>query len=137
MSSRPAVIPFQHPAPSLDDLAQDWKAAKRREEDAKEERIKIEQNIAALLPAKEGECTESTKTGFFKVSVSYGFTRKVDADMLKSAWPALKQAQQDAFRWKPEVSLTGLHKLDGQLYNEVATMITATPSKPSVKVDAL
>lgn len=133
--SRLAAFPASK-APTLDDFCQDWRDAKRREETARAERLEAELHIAAMLPS-DIESTASEKTGLYKVSVSYGLTRKVDADMLKAAWPSLKPEQQDAFRWKPEVSLTGLRKLEGQLYNEVAGMITATPAKPSVKVEVL
>lgn len=122
---------------TIDDLAQDWKSAKRAEDAARGERLMIESAIAARLPTESGEGTCSIKTDFFKIAVSYGFNRRVDDEALNKAWTALKDNQRAAFKWKPEVSITNLRKLDGQDYNEISLFITATPAKPSVKVEGL
>lgn len=124
------------PTKSLQDLIVLLKTAKFEEHEAKQRRLAIEQMVIDALPAKEeGSITEKTDNG--TVSVTYGFTRKVDGNALLEDWDSLPREAQKAFNWKPEVSVSAMRKIQELLpdvYLKITKYITATPSKPTVSI---
>ena len=110
--------------------------AKRREDAAVEERRSLDAQIADLMrdPSKV-EGAVSQKAGDYKVTCSYGITRSIDKDRLTTDWAKLPATVQAAFRWKAEVSVAELKKLDGADSTVAAAYITAKPAAPSIKVE--
>ena len=112
-----------------------WLEAKRREDEAKAARIKIEDEISQALDAKdEGSITHKVEP--YKVTLSQPIYRKVDMGVWETikgfipmeAWP---------LRMKVEVDDTGCRWLmenRPDLWKIAATAITATPGKIGVKV---
>jgi hypothetical protein len=114
-----------------------WLEAKRREDEAKAARIKIEDEISQALDAKdEGSITHKVEP--YKVTLSQPIYRKIDLAIWETvkgfipmeAWP---------LKMKVEVDDTGckwLAKERPDLWSIAAKAITATPGKIGVKVVA-
>ena len=124
----------------IDQLAFDLEAAKTHELHAKEARLAIEEKIVSLMEKKE-EGTVSTKTEFYKVSVTFGVDRKVDAEIARSLADEMDaERYARVFRWKPEVSVSELKYLkdnNPEVFRQVSRALTAKPTKPSVKVEEI
>ena len=120
----------------LNELVLLLKVAKINEEQARKERHVIESLIMGEMEVK-GEGTVSQKTENGTVSVSYGLTRKVDDIGLIANWDKLNEVSKKVFKWKPEVKVGELKKVQELLpavYLVVSEYITATPSKPTVSI---
>lgn len=113
-------------------------AAKRIEDQAVAERRDLDQQIAELLkdPAKP-EGTISQKADGYKVTVTYKVDRKVDSEKLQAAWSKLSAAASAAFKWKADVSVSELRKLEGADAAAAAVFITSQPASPSIKIEAV
>lgn len=127
-------------AAELDVLAHELQVVKDREAACREARLAIEEKIVSMTEKKE-EGTVSTKTEFYKVSVTFGIDRKVDAEIARSLADEM-DAERYAriFRWKPEVSVSELKYLkdnNPEVFRQVSRALTAKPTKPSVKVEEI
>lgn len=113
-------------------------AAKRIEDQAVADRRDLDKQIADLLkdPAKP-EGTISQKADGYKVSVTYKIDRKVDSEKLQGAWSKLSAAASAAFKWKADVSVSELRKLEGADAAAAAVFITSQPASPSIKIEAV
>ena len=112
-----------------------WLEAKRREDQAKTARIKIEDEISQALDAKdEGSITHKVQP--YKVTLSQPIYRKVDM----AVWESVKNAipmEAWPLKMKVEVDDTGCRWLmenRPDLWKIAAKAITATPGKIGVKV---
>jgi hypothetical protein len=123
---------------TLSELIASRIAAKRIEDEAIQERRNIDAAIADLLrdPAKP-EGSISQRTEGCKVTVTYKIDRKVDSDALTKAWGALPKDVQDAFKWKADVSVSALRKLDPASAGKAAEFVTAKPASPSITIEAV
>lgn len=113
--------------------------AKRAEDAAIAARRELDEQISLQLSAGKAEGTESLKMPDMgvKVTVTYKVSRKVDSDKLSAAWANLSASEQAAFKWAPDVSVTGLRKLEGDSLIAVSKFITTNPAAPSVKVELI
>lgn len=115
-------------------------AAKRAEDDAVAERRRIDGQLADLLkdPNKtEGSVSQKVEALGVKLTVTYKVTRSVDAKKLQADWDKLPAGAQAAFRWKPDVSVSELRKLDGVDATVAAAYITSKSASPSVDIDLI
>ena len=124
----------------LDTLAAALDAAKENEERARESRIACEEALLALVRGKaEGSVTERGEA--WKVTVTYGVNRTVDAAALDAIRPQIPAALfEQAITYKPALVLTGVRFLmnnEPDTYAVLAQAITAKPAKPAVKVEAI
>jgi hypothetical protein len=114
-----------------------WLEAKRREDEAKTARIKIEDEISQALDAKaEGAITHKVEP--YKVTLTQPIYRKIDL----AIWGTIKHnlpAEAWPIKTKIEVDDAGckwLLKERPDLWAIAAKAITATPGKIGVKVVA-
>jgi hypothetical protein len=113
-------------------------AAKRAEDAAIQARREIDEQITNLLrPADRLEGTVSEKAGEYKVSVTYKLTRSVSTEDLQKAWDKLTAEQQGAFKWKADVSVAALRKLDDKAQLGVSKFITSKPASPTITIEAV
>lgn len=125
----------------IDTAAYTLVQAKAEESAATAKRIAAENALLALLPTPEkAEGTESTATQYFKIAVTYGMNRTLDAAALDAIRSTLAPHLFDtAITYKPAINLPGLRTLQAKepsAYALLAQAITAKPAKPSVKVEA-
>lgn len=115
-------------------------SAKQAEDQAIAERRGIDAQLAELLkdPAKpEGAISQKLADLGLKVTVTYKISRTVDGKKLQAEWDKLPAGAQAAFKWKPEVSVSELRKLEGIDATVAAVYITAKPASPSVEIDVI
>jgi hypothetical protein len=114
-----------------------WLEAKRREDEAKAARIKIEDEISQALDAKdEGAITHKVEP--YKVTLTQPIYRKIDLaiwetvkhNMPAEAWPIKTKIEVD------DAGCKWLAKERPDLWSIAAKAITATPGKIGVKVVA-
>jgi hypothetical protein len=125
---------------NIDTLAAALEAAKIAENAASAARIDAENALIALCGCKdEGSATH--RGGAYKVTITGNVNRRVDPAALDAVRGALSPALFDqAFRYKPEVITAGVRYLQNnepQAYAIAAQAITATPGKPSVRIEAI
>lgn len=126
------------PTITIADLIAQRIEAKRAEDAAIEVRRAIDTQLADLLrdPSKT-EGAISHKADGYKLTVTYSVTRKADQDKLKSSWHTLSLEQQDAFKWKVEVSAGEMKKLSEADRLALAQYIEAKPASPQIKIDVV
>ena len=113
-------------------------SAKRIEDAAILVRRDIDASIAELLKDDNNpEGSVSQKAGDYKVSVTYKITRSVATDDLQKVWDKLTADQQGAFKWKADVSISALRKLDDKSMSAVAKLITSKPASPTITIEAV
>lgn len=123
---------------TLDQLIAARLAAKREEDAAVQARREIDEQIANLLrPSDKIEGTVSEKTGQYKISVTYKLTRSVATEDLQKVWDKLTAEQQGAFKWKADVSVAALRKLDDKSQLALSKLITSKPASPSITIEAV
>lgn len=127
--------------PNMAALVSAWQKAKAAEAAANLERLDIERQMVAQIPAPEGnEGSVSLVVDDFKLAVRYGVTRSVDTAKLQAAWDSLPAKAQEAFTWKASVSTPKLRALAEYMpaeYAKLASFVEAKPSKPTVSVEAI
>lgn len=113
-------------------------AAKREEDKAVQARRDVDSQIAELLrDATKPEGSVSQKLDGYKVTVTYKVDRKVSADELQKLWDKLSPEVQAVFKWKPDVSVSELRKLDDKQKISASRFITSNTALPSIKIEAI
>lgn len=119
----------------LPTLAESWRAAKRAEERAREERVRIEEEIIAITGCRE-EGSQTHDAGDWKITVTGKLTRKLDADAWARIEPSIPEAMRHV-KYVPSLDTTGLRYLENNepdIYRLVAKAIETKPAKPSVSI---
>lgn len=119
----------------LDELAYRLEVAKEAENEAREARLEIEQELLSLIDLKE-EGTSTAAGEFFKVSATTSFTRKI-TDLVGLHTVVGDAIFSDLVIQKHELSLKtlrGLQQFEPSLALEASRFIETKPSKPSLKV---
>ena len=119
-----------------DELANDWRKAKQREEAARNDRIAIENQIIELYPTKEeGAMTVHTALGS-SITIVGKVTYKVDIEkltILTSSWPV----DIRPIKTKVEADETKLKALRSdvpELWAKIADAIETKPAKTGVSI---
>jgi hypothetical protein len=119
-----------------DELANEWRQAKQREEAARNDRVAIEQKIIDLYPAKEeGAMTIHTALGS-SITLVGKISYKVDIDkltVLTSSWPV----DIRPIKTKVEADETKLKALRNdvpELWAKIADAIETKPAKTGVTI---
>jgi hypothetical protein len=120
---------------SLAHLRALWTMNKQRENEAKEARLDVEEQILAHFPSDklEGSVTDAGAG----ITVTYKVTRKVDTPTLQADWDKLSKNAQAAFKWSADVetkTFKALADLDSTTHSTVCAYITTTPNKPSITI---
>lgn len=131
------VTPITQRQNRLDALCEALVHAKAKEDDAKKVRVAIEDEILAIVGAKD-EGSLTVNTDHFKVTTTGRITRTLDAkkvDNLSLPAPLLARL----FTWQPKLNLREARYVENNEpdhWKVLATAITTKPGKASVKVEA-
>lgn len=120
---------------SLSNLAERWRAARLREDLAKEERILVEELIAQELPGPD-EGAVSDKNEDFKVTVTRKFTRSLDSKVYSQEKTNIPP-DLDPVVMTPKLDLKRLRAIESAnptLFAICQKFITVKPAKVAVKV---
>ena len=112
-------------------------AAKRAEDEAVQARRDIDAQIVELLrdPAQpEGTISTKLEDGR-KVKAVFNMNRKVDSAALQSAWGGLSLDVQAIFKWKAEVSVSEMRKIDAQAQLVASKFFETTPGSVTISVE--
>jgi len=115
-----------------------WTMLKEQEDSLREKRLKIEEELFDLLESKE-EGSKTTNMDNFKVTITNGYTRKLDIDEWKNVcglipeefWPQKITVSLDEKIYKD------LKENHPEYYKIAAQAVTAKPKKPGFKVVVL
>ena len=124
---------------TIDQLAYALEVAKQHEAEARNARLAAEDALIQAVGLKD-EGTTSTKTDWYKVSVTQSLTRTLTPDFaerLDALDPAIFCA---VIRNKPEVNVSALKQLataNPDAYRLVCSAVVTKPAKPSVKVERI
>jgi len=120
---------------TLEHLAELWQDKKRAEDQARQERISIENEIALLIPGPE-EGTSHFLAGKFDIGITRKYTRTIDAkayDLFKSAIPA----HLNPVKMKPSLDLKALRNIEKTnpvIYGVCSKFLTVKPAKAAVSI---
>lgn len=115
-------------------------SAKQAEDDAIAERRSIDEQLAELLknPEKpEGSISTKLDDMGLKLTVTYKINRSVDSKKLQSEWEKLSAGAQAAFKWKADVTVSELRKLEGIDATVASAYITSKPGSPGIEIQAV
>lgn len=119
----------------LEELAGQWRDAKRAEERARDERVNVEQQIIALTGCKE-EGSKTHEAGDFKITVTGKLNRKLDLPI----WRDIESKIPENLRpvtYKPSLDLKGLRYLQNnepEIYAIAAKAIETKPAKTAINI---
>lgn len=120
----------------MDQLAVEWATAKEREDNARAERIDIENKILALHPAKEeGSESFATPAGA-KITLTGRVTYKVDIDKLialTGAWPDDVRPVKTKVE-ADETRLKAIRNESPKLWAQIAAAVETKPAKTGVSI---
>lgn len=119
---------------TISNLVEQLRQAKLAENEAKNERLRIEGLITEQFAKPESNEGTHNDEDF---SITWKLNRTVDTDRLATDYDDLPGNAQRAFRWKAEVNLAYLRQLseiDPAAYNKAAVFITSKPAKPSIEL---
>jgi hypothetical protein len=120
---------------SIEELIEQWLAAKQAESDAEARRVELAAEIAERL-GKPSEGSATYREGRYLVKVTQPINRKIDWDVFDQALATYKW--KDALvKLKRELATDGLRYLQENqpdIYRELAKAITATPGRVGIEV---
>lgn len=119
----------------LEKLAIAWDVAKRKEQEATEQRVAIENEIIALHPAKE-EGSETITEGLAKITLTGKLIYKADIDKLTAltgAWPAEIRPIKTKIE-ADDSKLKAIRSERPDLWRAIAGAIETKPAKTGVKI---
>jgi hypothetical protein len=117
----------------VDDL---W-AAKQAESEAKTKRIELEEELIALLGAKE-EGQQKHIIGDYKVTIEGKLLRKIDWKAFDANIASKIPVAMHPVKMIRELDVTGVKYLannEPQLYRLLSSALTVTPAKTYVKIE--
>lgn len=119
----------------LDYLARQWLRAKEHENDAKEKRLEIEQEIEKLIPG-EDEKTVNSKTDQFNVFV----TRKLNYVIDPVQYERFKETPGLPIRFKKEIDMKlyrAIQLTNSSLRPVCDAIFSVKPAKLSINIEEL
>lgn len=121
--------------PTAEQLAGDWIAAKKAENDAINRRLQIEQDILKLVPAREEGSTTTVLTNGMRLKTQAKLTYKADIDRLLSltnSWPE----KPVKTKIEADESLLKAIRTDRpDLWRQIAPAITLKPAKTYILIE--
>lgn len=130
-----AILNFPNSKPTLDQLVEQWIAAKRDEDAANARRVQVEQQICELQPPKEEGAT-TVEVGGYKLTVTGKLTYKADMKKLQELAQRLPEELR-TLKTETKLDETGAKYLranEPALWAVIAPAITVAPAKTAVKV---
>lgn len=118
------------------EIAEDLFKAKLEESFAEAKRIALEQELIALVGAKE-EGAQTHEIGDFKVTITGRINRKIDWSIFDKDIASKIPESLHPVKVKRELDETGVKYLannEPQLYKILATALTVKPAKTSVTI---
>lgn len=119
----------------LEKLAIAWDVAKRKEDEATEQRIAIESKIIKLHPPRE-EGSDTFQEGLAKITLTGKVSYKADIDRLTAltgAWPAEIRPIKTEIK-ADETKLKAIRAERPDLWKAISAAVETKPAKTGVKI---
>lgn len=121
---------------SLSYLSKSWLEAKAAEDNARNWRISLEQEMESLIPGpEEGSATKTED--HYKITLTRKYTRTIDHDICDEAIMR-GLVPSDIIRYKPELNMKVLRAIETAnpaAFKACEKFITIKPAKTAVKVE--
>lgn len=134
------VTPFKQPELTIDELAYRLKLAKKRENEAKEERLDLEELIIKKVGA-ETEGAFTVKGDSYQITTTGKLTRTINEKLLPEVQSEIPTPLfERLFRYKPSLNTKELKYIENnepEYYAIVAKAITTKPAKTAVSFKEL
>ena len=124
----------------LAELSQRWLQEKHKEDAAKEERRKIEDEMLALANIPENaDGTNTLRLDSCNVKIVSRINRTVNSDKLQelAAENGLTDHLSSLFRWKPEINMEAWKNASYEITIPLSGAITAKPGRPSFSINQI
>jgi hypothetical protein len=121
----------------LEHLAERWLIVKDAERQANAERLRIEDKILALSPAKEEGSSSLTLTNGYKLKLIGKLSYKADLDALleiTADWPEEQKPVKTETK-ADEAALKFLRANRPDLWKRIARAVTTKPMKTSITIE--
>jgi len=121
----------------LEHLAERWLTVKDAERQANAERLRIEDKILALSPAKEEGSSSLTLTNGYKLKMIGKLSYKADLDALleiTANWPEEQKPVKIETK-ADEAALKFLRANRPDLWSRIAPAVTTKPMKTSITIE--
>ena len=121
----------------LEHLAERWLIVKDAERQANAERLRIEDKILALSPAKEEGSSSLTLTNGYKLKMIGKLSYKADLDALleiTANWPEEQKPVKTETK-ADEAALKFLRANRPDLWSRIAPAVTTKPMKTSITIE--
>lgn len=121
----------------LEHLAERWLTVKDAERQANAERLRIEDKILALSPAKEEGSSSLTLTNGYKLKMIGKLSYKTDLDALleiTADWPEEQRPVKTETK-ADEAALKFLRANRPDLWSRIAPAVTTKPMKTSITIE--
>lgn len=121
----------------LEHLAERWLIVKDAERQANAERLRIEDKILALSPAKEEGSSSLTLTNGYKLKMIGKLSYKTDLDALleiTADWPEEQKPVKTETK-ADEAALKFLRANRPDLWSRIAPAVTTKPMKTSITIE--
>lgn len=121
----------------LEHLAERWLTVKDAERQANAERLRIEDKILALSPAKEEGSSSLTLTNGYKLKMIGKLSYKTDLDALleiTADWPEEQKPVKTETK-ADEAALKFLRANRPDLWSRIAPAVTTKPMKTSITIE--
>lgn len=118
------------------EIADELFAAKLAEKEANERRVALEEELIALVGAKE-EGAQTHTIGDFKITITGKLNRKIDWEMFDQSIASKIPESLQPVKVKRELDETGVKYLannEPQLYKLLAKALTIKPAKTAVTI---
>jgi len=130
--------------PNLFELADQWRAAKRDEDQANIRRVEIEKQMIAVADFKKLEGTESHKSDTKKVTFTAKLKKKLDIKKWLSIKPRIPEALRNVVKETSVIEyklddkgINYLKNNEPDVFSILSEALTITPVKTAVKVELL
>ncbi len=122
----------------LAELVHVFQFAKRREDLAREERIRLEEEIAKHIPGPDiGQKTVKVDNNI-SVTVKRGYNYKTDIDGMREFCPMKRESElpiKEKTEWKlNESQYETIRQSDPNFFQEISKWVEATPKKVAITV---
>lgn len=110
-----------------------WRDLYRKEREAREQRLQVEQEISDLQGVAEDH---EGAVKFGELTVAYSLRKRIDPDRLQEAAKnhgIPTDRLGELFRWKPEINAQAWKQASKAERNALSSAITSIPAKPAFK----
>lgn len=118
----------------LKELCESWLIAKSVEEDAKKERVSLEEKILDNIGKPNSESQSTKEYDGFKVTVTPSVTRKLDVKAAEAVLETIPEELRPVKKVADETGIKWLYNNEPDLYKRLVPYVEVKEGKTGIKV---